>query len=109
MLLEISCPGGQEYQVCPNECKRTCGNLAIDPNCVQSPECAEGCACPDGQTQNDDGECIPIDQCPCTLGDRQLPSGYVTKMNDEVWFVEFTDYLIFSHYYYSFHFSNNKR
>ncbi|WAR09836.1 SSPO-like protein [Mya arenaria] len=38
----LPCDGGQEYQVCPNECTRTCSNIANDQSCVQSSVCAEG-------------------------------------------------------------------
>ena len=85
LFIEIPCNGGQVYQVCPNECVRTCSNIALDPNCVQSKDCAEGCGCPANQTLNDEGECIKIKDCPCTFGGNEYPAGFLTKMEDKIW------------------------
>ncbi|XP_021374155.1 SCO-spondin-like [Mizuhopecten yessoensis] len=80
----LPCTGGQEYQVCPNECKRTCNVLGKYPDCEQSQECAEGCGCPAGESLNDNGECVTIDQCPCVFGDRQLEPGKAVMMQDKI-------------------------
>ena len=81
----MPCHGGQQYDVCPNECVRSCANIANDLTCVQSPECAEGCTCPPGQTLNSNGECIDIATCPCVLGDREIAAGTLIHKADKVW------------------------
>ncbi|KAG8236359.1 hypothetical protein J437_LFUL016579, partial [Ladona fulva] len=62
----IHCPGNQKYQVCGNTCTRSCFDISSrsdDAPCKR--KCAEGCNCPEGETLNSRGECIPISSCPC--------------------------------------------
>lgn len=73
--------------MCPNECVRTCSNIAQDQYCVQSKECAEGCGCPANHTLNDEGECIAIAECPCIFSGNEYPAGFLTKMDDKIWLV----------------------
>ncbi|CAG9836626.1 unnamed protein product [Diabrotica balteata] len=70
----VHCPGGQKYQVCGDSCSRTCRDISDDTNC--KPQCVEGCNCPDGQTLDDNGECIPIGQCKCHYRGMEFPPGY---------------------------------
>lgn len=79
----LECPGGQEYQVCGNPCERTCRNMAEGDICQAS--CVEGCNCPDGQTLNDDGQCIPTEDCPCVFDGRYYPPGYTTLKGRDIW------------------------
>ncbi|KAF4518670.1 hypothetical protein B566_EDAN002704 [Ephemera danica] len=56
------CPAGQTYQFCRSSCSRSCKSLAINPKCVT--ECVEGCNCPEGQSLDNQGVCIPsTDTC----------------------------------------------
>ena len=59
----VHCRGGQTYQVCANSCTRTCYDIALYPKCRR--KCVEGCNCPEGQTLDPFGQCIPIHECPC--------------------------------------------
>lgn len=59
----VHCRGGQTYQVCANSCARTCYDIALYPKCRK--KCVEGCNCPEGQTLDPFGLCIPIHECPC--------------------------------------------
>ncbi|XP_012135564.1 hemolectin [Megachile rotundata] len=61
---KIHCPANQVYQICGNSCTRSCGDISSYPECKQ--DCAEGCFCPEGETLDVHGNCIPIGQCPCT-------------------------------------------
>ncbi|XP_043682227.1 hemocytin isoform X2 [Vespula pensylvanica] len=70
----IQCSGGQEYQICGNSCKRSCGDISFNPDCKE--ECVEGCNCPEGQTLDIMGECIPIGQCPCIHSNIEFKAGY---------------------------------
>ena len=83
---EIPCKGGQVFQNCPNECVRTCHIISNNPVCTQDlTRCAEGCSCPEGQTLNDHGDCIPVSQCPCEFGTLQYAPGVQTKMENKIW------------------------
>ncbi|XP_071561739.1 hemocytin [Temnothorax nylanderi] len=66
---KIHCNGGQTYQICGNSCARSCTDISFYRDCKQ--ECVEGCNCPDGQTLDVNGECIPIAQCPCMHAGRE--------------------------------------
>ncbi|KAL4222951.1 Mucin-5B [Mactra antiquata] len=80
----LPCKGGQEYQVCPNECTRTCYNIANDPGCTQSSVCAEGCGCPANQTLDDSGNCIAIAQCPCKFSNQEFAAGATVERGDQI-------------------------
>lgn len=62
-LLGVHCGGGQSYQVCGNSCTRTCHDISINTKCHR--KCVEGCNCPEGQTLDSFGQCIPVHECPC--------------------------------------------
>ncbi|XP_063975011.1 hemocytin [Diachasmimorpha longicaudata] len=71
---QLHCPAGQEYQICGNSCTRSCSDISFNEDCRQ--ECVEGCNCPEGQTLNPYGECIPIGQCPCTFNGMEFRPGH---------------------------------
>lgn len=66
---KIHCTGGQTYQICGNSCMRSCSDISFYRDCKQ--ECVEGCNCPEGQTLDVNGECIPVAQCPCIYAGRE--------------------------------------
>lgn len=49
--------------------RRSCTDISFYRDCKQ--ECVEGCNCPEDQTLNVNGECIPIVQCPCIYAGRE--------------------------------------
>lgn len=52
---------------------RSCGDISFNPDCKE--ECVEGCNCPEGQTLDITGECIPIGQCPCVHSNIEFKPG----------------------------------
>lgn len=68
----IQCPSGQEFQSCGNSCHRTCSDISHRVNCES--ECVEGCNCAEGFTLDKQGECIPIERCPCIKHGLEYPS-----------------------------------
>ncbi|EFN85665.1 Hemocytin [Harpegnathos saltator] len=71
---KVHCSGGQTYQICGNSCTRSCEDISFYQDCKQ--ECAEGCNCPEGQTLDANGECIPIAECSCTHAGRKYKSNH---------------------------------
>lgn len=71
---QLHCPAGQEYQICGNSCTRSCSDISFNENCRQ--ECVEGCNCPEGQTLDATGECIPTGQCPCQYNGMEFNAGH---------------------------------
>ena len=55
-----TCIGERVYKECGTHCQLTCSNFESPPEC--SPDCAEGCFCPDGQVLNG-GACVDADTC----------------------------------------------
>ena len=47
--------GQRVYSECGSHCQLTCSNFKSPPECT--PDCAEGCFCPEGQVLND-GACV---------------------------------------------------
>ncbi|GFR27036.1 von Willebrand factor [Trichonephila clavata] len=76
------CSGGQIYKECGNPCTCTCAAIASEEDCT--PQCVQGCTCPDGMTQNSEGFCIAIDQCPCVYEGKEYPSSDITFQGNEV-------------------------
>ncbi|XP_017781781.1 PREDICTED: hemocytin [Nicrophorus vespilloides] len=70
----VTCPAGQTYQVCGNPCTRTCNDVTDRPDCKQ--RCVEGCNCPEGQTLDNKGECVPIGRCGCRHDGLDFAAGY---------------------------------
>ncbi|XP_031828807.2 hemolectin [Nomia melanderi] len=71
---KVHCPANQVYQICGNSCTRSCGDISSYQDCRQ--ECVEGCNCPEGETLDVHGECIPIGQCPCIYAGLEFQSGH---------------------------------
>ncbi|KAK1784997.1 hypothetical protein P4O66_018435, partial [Electrophorus voltai] len=61
---ELSCPGGQVYEVCGSVCNQTCRSLSLPDSKCRS-VCEEGCFCPRGLYLSDTGECVSPEQCSC--------------------------------------------
>ncbi|KAK0088266.1 hypothetical protein PV326_004912 [Microctonus aethiopoides] len=73
-ICQLHCPNNQQYQICGNSCTRSCSDITFNKNCRE--ECVEGCNCPDGQTLDVNGECIPIGQCPCEYNGMEFSAGH---------------------------------
>ena len=78
----MNCNGGQVYDLCRNSCTTSCADVSLfaDFECPDS--CAEGCHCPVGESLNENGECIPISQCPCEKFGIEFPADY--KLIDQI-------------------------
>ncbi|XP_035824040.1 SCO-spondin-like [Aplysia californica] len=81
---QLKCPGGQHYQVCGRPCERTCRDLAANTDDLCDQKCVEGCNCPDGQSLNNDGECVPVEECPCIFDGREYPAGHTSLKGTDI-------------------------
>ncbi|XP_071972687.1 uncharacterized protein [Engystomops pustulosus] len=75
-----ACPGNMVYFDCANattggkgsECQKTCQTLDLECFSIQ---CASGCVCPEGLVLNNNGSCIPEEDCPCVHNGEMYQSG----------------------------------
>ena len=60
-----------------------------DTSCVEPGICEAGCACPDGLTLDDNGDCIDISSCPslCSYEGSYFPENFVLLRNAHKWYV----------------------
>ncbi|XP_072922375.1 mucin-6-like isoform X1 [Hemitrygon akajei] len=76
------CPNGKLYNDCSQTAgekrhvQRSCRTLSI--NIVNANHsCTAGCVCPDDLVEDENGRCIPAEQCPCPYGGENYPSGEI--------------------------------
>ncbi|XP_072097967.1 mucin-6-like [Mobula birostris] len=77
------CPNGKLY----NDCSQTSGGKqrscrTLNMNTVKTNHsCTAGCVCPDDLVEDENGRCIPAEQCPCLFGGENYPSGKIIDTN----------------------------
>ena len=117
LLLVITCPDKQSYDVCGTSCPRTCFDTSY--NC-ENDHCIEGCHCPSGiclrffdvkpkkvvlNNQNKltmkinvffdcfigtylhNGTCVKRNECPCQFGRREYSPGSKIRRDCNRWSV----------------------
>lgn len=70
----VKCPAGQIFEECGNSCVRTCSDIASQDFCEG--HCVEGCRCPSGEYLDENNQCIPAKECPCTYDGTVFKTGY---------------------------------
>ncbi|XP_043084734.1 mucin-2-like [Puntigrus tetrazona] len=79
-----NCPASQNYSYELQSCQRTCLSLASErQSCSPNFEPVDGCACPEGLYQDENGLCVPMEKCPCyNDGQKIYPGKSVTIRNE---------------------------
>lgn len=93
----VQCSGGQVYQ----ECGGTCGGSCFDSRSCDAAGggtglrlCVPGCQCPLGLVQDHQGQCVPINMCPCVEGDKTYQPGARIQNNCNTWYVQCREQLL---------------
>ncbi len=76
------------YQECGRLCGTSCADLWDGWSCEEqegSRVCVPGCQCPDGLVQDDQGQCVPVDMCPCRHADALHPAGSTVHKDCNRW------------------------
>uniref|UniRef100_A0A8C2HZ65 VWFD domain-containing protein n=1 Tax=Cyprinus carpio TaxID=7962 RepID=A0A8C2HZ65_CYPCA len=61
-----NCPASQNYSYELQSCQRTCLSLTSErKSCSIDFVPVDGCACPEGLYQDENGLCVPMEKCPC--------------------------------------------
>ncbi|CAG9784023.1 unnamed protein product [Diatraea saccharalis] len=71
-----TCPDGKLYKVCGPDSQPTCS--FPQPSPANNASCVEGCFCPEGLLL-DSGRCIPKEECPCRLRNKNFKPGSVVR------------------------------
>uniref|UniRef100_A0A8C1ZSL3 VWFD domain-containing protein n=1 Tax=Cyprinus carpio TaxID=7962 RepID=A0A8C1ZSL3_CYPCA len=79
-----NCPASQNYSYQLQSCQRTCLSLASQrQSCSVNFLPVDGCACPDGLYQDENGLCVPIEKCPCFHNEQKIYPGKSVIIRDE--------------------------
>ncbi|XP_034418342.1 mucin-5AC-like [Cyclopterus lumpus] len=74
--LSTSCQAGTVYEYNMTCCSRTCRSLSQpDYSCQTSFTTVDGCGCAEGTYKNEEGHCVPKQNCPCYDKDTIIPAG----------------------------------
>ncbi|XP_049330378.1 mucin-2-like isoform X2 [Astyanax mexicanus] len=78
------CPATQTFSYKLQGCQRTCDSLSLErPACINTYLPVDGCACPDGLYENENGVCVALDKCSCYHnGERIKPGKSITIKNE---------------------------
>ncbi|XP_016384068.1 mucin-2-like [Sinocyclocheilus rhinocerous] len=79
-----NCPASQNYSYELQNCQRTCLSLASErQSCSVDFVPVDGCACPEGLYQDENGLCVPMEKCPCHHNGQKIHSGKSVTIRDE--------------------------
>lgn len=48
-------------------------------------KCESGCICPKGLYENSDGQCVPVEECPCDFAGVSYPGGSELHTDCKTW------------------------
>lgn len=101
MLTAIQCSNGKVFQECGSPCIKNCQNANTVCN---DQSCVDGCFCPPGSVE-DNNQCIPADQCPCSNNGQLYSNGEVMQKDCNNWCVLFfVKDCKFVHFFLYFHY-----
>ncbi|KAB1269394.1 Mucin-19, partial [Camelus dromedarius] len=61
------------------------GRCERDRSCDVEDVPVDGCTCPDGMYQNNEGNCVPKSQCDCYINDEVIKPGKLISIDDNKW------------------------
>lgn len=80
----MMCPMGTVYKVSETMCEHTCASLVGAGEQWCETHVVDGCFCPDGQVMHQ-GECTPVEECPCFHNGRPYLPGTTMTLNCQQW------------------------
>ncbi|KAK3108443.1 hypothetical protein FSP39_008068, partial [Pinctada imbricata] len=71
----IMCENGKRYSPCASPCSQNCQNIGDEPApYCKDTQCFEGCFCPEGYVEQDNG-CVLAEDCPCMHEGQEFQPG----------------------------------
>ncbi|EDL76610.1 rCG59225, partial [Rattus norvegicus] len=84
---EVSCPTGLVFNYKVKTCNSSCRSLsARDRSCDIEDILVDGCTCPDGMYQNNEGNCVQKSECDCYVEDETVQPGKSILIDDNKWY-----------------------
>ncbi|XP_059391922.1 mucin-2-like [Carassius carassius] len=81
-----NCPASQNYSYELQGCQRTCLSLSSErQSCSVDFVPVDGCACPEGLYQDQNGLCVPMEKCPCYNNGVTVQPGTSINIKNEHW------------------------
>ncbi|XP_044082305.1 mucin-19 [Neovison vison] len=82
-LCDSSCPSDLVFKYNIKACNKTCRLLSERyRSCDIEDVPFDGCTCPDGMYQNNEGNCVPKSQCDCFLNGKVIQPGKLININN---------------------------
>ncbi|XP_053496890.1 mucin-2-like [Ictalurus furcatus] len=79
-----SCPDSQTFTYKLQQCQHTCESLSLErQGCSTDYVPVDGCACPEGLYESENGVCVPMDKCPCYYNGAHIKPGKSININNE--------------------------
>ncbi|XP_059391921.1 mucin-2-like [Carassius carassius] len=79
-----NCPASQNYSYELQNCQRTCLSLTSErQSCSVDFVPVDGCACPEGLYQDENGLCVPMEKCPCYNNGQKINPGKSVTIREE--------------------------
>ncbi|KAG2462996.1 MUC2 protein, partial [Polypterus senegalus] len=79
-----SCPATKIFSYGIKRCQQTCRSLSMGSQaCTMNFKPVDGCSCPEGFYQNDQGSCVPKAKCPCYHKGDWIEPGKTIMIQDE--------------------------
>ncbi|XP_026057609.1 mucin-2 [Carassius auratus] len=79
-----NCPASQNYSYELQNCQRTCLSLVSErQSCSVDFVPVDGCACPEGLYQDENGLCVPMEKCPCYNNGQKIHPGKSVTIREE--------------------------
>ncbi|CAD7672223.1 unnamed protein product [Nyctereutes procyonoides] len=82
-LCDSSCPSNLVFKYNIKACNKTCRSLSERyRSCDIEGVPFDGCTCPDGMYQNNEGNCVPKSQCDCYVSGEVMKPGKLININN---------------------------
>ncbi|XP_029909386.1 mucin-2 [Myripristis murdjan] len=79
-----SCPPSQTFSYKLQKCQMTCRSLSSEQqSCTSDFVPVDGCSCPEGLYQDDNGICVPMAKCPCYYNGAHIKPGKSINVKEE--------------------------
>lgn len=66
-------------------CPLTCADIAAGMESCVEVDCEPHCMCEEGTVENEDGECVQVEECGCVVDGTTYPPNFRNETECSVW------------------------